>query len=307
MAWIKRNLFFFIGGLVALGLLGVAGYYNYTNWSRNTEKFDKLTEIYNTLKDLTSPEKWPGDAETNKTVQARDEDNQLKDWLTQARGYFQPIAPIPPSTASDPVTSRTFAAALTHTVDTLQHEATTANVGLPPQYEFSFQAESSLVQFSPGSLDALAVQMGEVKTIAEILYAAGINNLDGIQRVHVSDDDSSGPPSDYVTTQPISNGQAVMTPYVITFRSFSAEIAQVFAGFAGSNHGFVIKTINVQPAGADAGAGNTPPPNPYGGPPGMMGRPGGAMPGKSGMVTVLKEQLLRVSMEVEIIKLLPKN
>jgi len=310
MAWIKRNLFFFIGGLVALGLLGAAGYYNYTSWSRNAEKFDKLNEIYSTLKDLTSPDKWPGEGDTNKTVQARDQDDQLKAWLTQAQGYFHPIAPIPAFTATDPVTDRTFAAALTHTVETLQHEATAANVELPPQYEFSFQAESSLVQFSPGSLDALAVQMGEVKTIAEILYAAGINNLDGIERVHVSDNDNSGPPSDFVAKQAVTTKLAVITPYVVTFRSFSTEIAQVFSGFAGSPHGFLIKSINVQPAGADAMANNnTPPPGRFGMPPANpgYGQPAGSTPGKSGMVTVLKEQLLRVSMEVDIIKLLPKN
>jgi len=287
MAWIKRNLFFFIGGLVALGLLGAAGYYNYTSWSRNAEKFDKLNEIYSTLKDLTSPDKWPGEGDTNKTVQARDQDDQLKAWLTQAQGYFHPIAPIPAFTATDPVTDRTFAAALTHTVETLQHEATAANVELPPQYEFSFQAESSLVQFSPGSLDALAVQMGEVKTIAEILYAAGINNLDGIERVHVSDNDNSGPPSDFVAKQAVTTKLAVITPYVV-----------------------LIKSINVQPAGADAMANNnTPPPGRFGMPPANpgYGQPAGSTPGKSGMVTVLKEQLLRVSMEVDIIKLLPKN
>lgn len=319
MAWIKRNLFFFISGLVALGLLGAAGYYNYTSWSRNSEKFDKLSEIYSTLKDLSSPDKWPGDGPTNKTFQARDQDTQLKAWLDQARAYFQPIDPIPLSTPSDPVTSRTFASALTHAIDTLQREATNANVGLPPAdaqgapYAFSFQAESSLVQFSPGSLDGLAAELGEVKTITEILYAAGINNLDKIQRPPVSADDAAGSPSDFTAKQGVTNGLAIITPYEITFRSFSPEIAQVFAGFAASPHGFVIKTINVQPAGTGSMAQAMPSPGRYGEMPGRygeppnMGQPLTPVPGRGGMVTVLNEQLLQVSMEVDIVKLLPKN
>ncbi len=45
MIWIKRNLFFVIGGVLALGLLGAAGFYDYTSWRRNTVAFDKLTRF----------------------------------------------------------------------------------------------------------------------------------------------------------------------------------------------------------------------------------------------------------------------
>ena len=40
MGWIKRNLFFVIGGVLALGLLGAAGFYDYASWRRNTAAFD---------------------------------------------------------------------------------------------------------------------------------------------------------------------------------------------------------------------------------------------------------------------------
>ena len=33
------------------------------------------------------------------------------------------------------------------------------------------------------------MQLGEVKAISEVLFAARVNALDGIQRVRVSDDD----------------------------------------------------------------------------------------------------------------------
>ncbi len=54
----------------------------------------------------------------------------------------------------------------------------------------------------------------------------------------------------------VTNNLAVLTPYVVTFRGFSAELASVLAGFAASPHGFIVKGINVQPAGAAAQAGD---------------------------------------------------
>ena len=60
MAWIKRNLFFVIGGILALGLLGAAGFYNYKGWSHNSAAFDKLNEIYGTLRNLTGKKPSPG-------------------------------------------------------------------------------------------------------------------------------------------------------------------------------------------------------------------------------------------------------
>ena len=295
MAWIKRNLFFVMGGLVAFGLLGAAGYYNYASWSRNGANQARLKEIYDTITSINSDSKLAPSKE--KTESARAQEAQLQAWLDQARGYFDPIAAIPPASRNSPVTSETFTAALGNTISTLQHEAVAANVILPTDYAFSFKAESSLVRFAPGSLDLLAGQLGEVKTLSELLFAAGINEYDGIQRLHVSDDDNNGPQTDYIAVLPAANNLADITPYVVTFKSFGPEIARVFTGLAGSPHGFVVKSINIQPAGASGGMGGSPPPY-------APGQTGGALPaGRGGLVTVLKEQLLRVTMEIDIIKL----
>jgi len=312
MAWIKRNLFFFIGGLVAVGLLGAAGYYNYTSWSRNSDMLDKLKEIYATLNNLNDPSSNPGKGNV-KTQDAKDQTKQLNDWLDQTKVWFAPIPPIPASSPADPVTSETFAAALRRNIDIMQHEAEAANVQIQPDYGFSFEAERSLVKFSPGSLDLLAVQLGEVKTISEILFAAGVNELDAVERIRVSNDDANGPQGDYLGDQPVTGDQAVLTPYVVNFQSFGPEIARIFAGFAASPHCFIIKSINVQPT-----TGNNNQPGPMNMPGQRIGRMRGeflpptqnqeAVPtDKSGLTTVLKEQLLHVSLEVEIVKLQPKN
>ena len=311
MAWIKRNLFFVIGGVLALGLLGAAGFYDYSSWKRNAVAFDKLNEIYNTLQDLRNHQPSPGNDKINNVETAKQQEAQLRDWIQQARTYFQPIAPIPGPT-NGPISNESFADALHRTIDQLQRDATNANVSVLPQYSFSFEAQRSRVKFAPGSLGALAVQLGEVKTISEILFAARVNQLDGIQRVRVSEDDTSGPQTDYLADNSVTTGLAVLTPYTVTFRAFSPEIAQTLAGFASSPHGFIVKSINVQPAGAAqaemppgmgmGAAPYAPAPVPYGPAPAPW-----TMPAKGGLQTVLQEQLLRVTMEVVIVKLSPKR
>lgn len=59
MAWIKRNLLFAIGGLIALLLLGAAAYYDLEGWNHNSAAFDKLNEIYGTLKQLADQKPSP--------------------------------------------------------------------------------------------------------------------------------------------------------------------------------------------------------------------------------------------------------
>jgi hypothetical protein len=308
MGWIKRNLFFVIGGVLALGLLGAAGFYNYKSWSSNSAALAQLNEIYGTLRDLVNQKPSPGNDKINNTEAARDQERQVREWINQARKHFEPIEPIP-SPAAGRVSSESFGDALRRTIDQLQHEADAANVIVPPKYDFSFGAEFPLVKFAPDSLKALPKQLGEVKTISEILFAARINALDGVQRTRASADDAGGSQADYTDDQPAANNLAVITPYTVVFRAFSPEIAQVLAGFASSPNCFIVKSINVQPAG-DASVG-TPT---MGMEPGRyqptMGVPAPTTPaggGRGGLQTVLKEQLLRVTIDVELVKLPSKN
>jgi hypothetical protein len=288
-----------IGGMLALGLLGAAGFYHYKGWSHNSAAFNQLNDIYGTLRKLTGQKPSPGNDHINNIEAAKAQEHQMRDWIRQAADYFQPIAPIPNMDAKA-VSSQEFAEALRRSIDQLQHEADTASVILPPKYSFSFEAERQLVKFATGSLGALAAQLGEVRTISEILFAAHVNSLDGIQRVRVSDDDAGGPQADYFDDRSVTNNLAVLTPYQITFRSFSPEIAQVLAGFASSPHGFIVKSISVQMAGALAA---TSPEAPAPPPPSVPA----VTPGRGGLQTVLNEQLLRVTLVVEVVKLLPQK
>jgi hypothetical protein len=307
MGWIKRNLFFVIGGVLALGLLGVAGFFIYSGWSRNAEKSHQLNEIYDQLKQISVAPQQPGNSRIDNTKIAREQEQQMRGWIQKSAGYFQPIPRIP----QGDVTSKTYATALGDTIYALQQEAKESSITLPPNYFFSFQVQSSKLTLSPNSLGPLAAQLGEVKAIADILIAARVNDLDGIQRVRVSDDDNTdGLQSDYTDAQPMTNSLAIITPYVITFRTFTPNLAKVMSGFATSPNSFIVKTVSVRPSGLastpEAGAPNRLAPGmlpwqqPNGQPP-----PAGPPAGKGGLQTILKEQLLRIVLEVDIVKLLP--
>ena len=88
MGWIKRNLFFVIGGGVALVLLGGAGYYNYQGWSRNSAAADKLNEIYGTLKNLAEQKPAPGNDKIDNTKIAREQEQQIREESGAEVEYF---------------------------------------------------------------------------------------------------------------------------------------------------------------------------------------------------------------------------
>jgi hypothetical protein len=290
MAWIKRNLFFVGGGLLALVLLAGAGFYDFQSLGRNSAAKQKLSEIYGQLNELNKHKPSPSD---ENTTAAREQEGQLRKWLAQTKNYFKPIELIPAPTGGE-VKSDQFANALRRTIHDLQQESASASVLLPPDFSFSFTVQRT--KLAPGSPQLLAVQLGEVKAISEIFFAAHVNALDGVQRLRVSDDDSNGTQSDYLDDQSTTNSFAVLTPYEITFRAFGPEVAQVLAKFASSPHGFIVKGINVAPAEIAAPMADAAP------------TPLTTMPAaRGGLQTVLDEKLLRVTLMVDVVKLTPKN
>ena len=294
MGWIKRNLFFVIGSVIALVLLGMAGFYTYKSWSANRDAMSNLQSAYSQLQNDKNQNPTPSQ---ENIAAAEQQDQQLRDWITQAQAHFEPIAPIP-NPPDGVITKEEFAGTLRKTIYQMQQEAVNDNVELPPDYGFSFAAERNLDVFAPGSLNPLASHLGEVKALCEILFSANVNALDGIQRESVSDNDTAGPQSDYLTDKTRATDTVTVTPYMVTFRCFSTDLANVLSKMASSDYGFVVTGVNVMPAGASAASG---------GDNGNGGGGNGAMPaypvGKGGLQTVLDEQLLRVTMGVEVVKL----
>jgi hypothetical protein len=254
MSWIKRNLYFVIGSVVALALMGLAGWFLYSKWVLNNEILTNLNTDYEELRRLNSQKPHPGNEKINNIKAAKEQQQQLIAFVQSSRTHFQPIPRIPSAADAPKVTDRDFSAALSRVVDQLQKEATNSSISLPPNYNFSFEAEKQKVSFAPASLLPLATQLGEVKAICDLLLQAKINSLDFIRRERCCAEDSGtgGLQTDYLTEKATTNELAVLTPYEVTFRSFSSELGAVLAGFASSPHAFVVKTINVEPAPASA-------------------------------------------------------
>src|ERR1043166_9686379 len=121
MSWIKRNLYFLIGTVVAVALLGVAGWYGYSKLQLNNENYGHLEEGYSKLKEAANRNPHPGDEKVNNVQAAKEQTKRVRDFMAKCPKYFQPIPPIPDVPK---VSSQHFAAALNQTIAQLQHEAT---------------------------------------------------------------------------------------------------------------------------------------------------------------------------------------
>ena len=346
MAWIKRNLYFLIGTVVALLLLGGAGWYLYSKIQLNDELLGKLNEQYAELDRLNKENPHPGSGAVDNRKKAQEQTQQVRDLQKKARQYFVRAPAIPEETK---VSGQDFAAALRLLIDQLQHAATNASISVPPDYSFSFEAERHLVRFT-GSLDPLAAQLGEVKAICEILFQAKINALDSLRRERISPDDATGPASDYVNGRSTTNELAISSPYEIKFRCFASELASVLSGLASSPNAIIVKSLSVVAAPmvvTETPVTMTPqmvqPPPPaytppaesaaareaafmsrYGLGPGGKNRmaqpppvmqpvvpppvtPGVAPAPRTGLATVLDERQLEVTMQLSLVKLLPQK
>jgi hypothetical protein len=280
MDWIKRNLYFVIGSLVALLLLGGAGFYYYSTWKANSEVLAKLHEQYAKMSTLNSMNPHPGrPPESDNIKLAKEQEEQLRAFKEQAQKAFQRIPNIPEGAK---VAGEDFVTSLRHTIDQLQKTATNSSIGLPPDYGFSFAAQRNLMRYKEGTLEPLAVQLGEVRAICDVLFRARVNTLEYVHRERITPEDAAATTMDYLNQKSVTNDLAVLSPYEVKFKCFTPELAQTLTGFANSPHGLIVKTINVEPAPAveaapaDVTMASPIMPTPYLPPPtAEPGRPGG--------------------------------
>ena len=247
MAWIKRNLYFVIGSLVALALLGGAGWYFYSTVKANGEILEKLHEQYANLARLNGANPHPGRPPNSDNIKiGKDQQQQLRAFKEEAQKSFQRIPSIPEGRK---VAGEDFITSLRHTIDQLQKLATNSSIGLPSDYSFSFATQRQQMKFATNILEPLAVQLGEVRAICDVLFQAKVNALEYIHRERIAPEDSSGA-TDYLNQKSVTNELAVLTPYEVKFKCFTPELASTLSGFASSPNGLLVRTINVELAHA---------------------------------------------------------
>lgn len=333
MPWLKRNLFLVVGGLVALGLLGFAGYFLFSKIQQNRTVTEQLDATTAELQALLDRKPFPGEENIEA---AKEESKKLRGFAVDMQRFFPPTL-----NATNEITERQFRQLLDTVIDDLQKGAERAGVELPAtNYWFTFAAQKPMVTFPTNVISPLTSQLLEIKTLCEILFDAKVVALENLKRSTVATEDSGF--TDYMTNKPVTNDYSIATPYEVTFKGFSAELASVFEGILRSPLCLVVKSISVdQSDAAQQGDQFTSPmlnpygpmmPNPYGGgrygaygggrygasgmDPSLARRyglpaapppvaPGGTQPSRTGISSLLEEKALRVTLSIDAVKLKP--
>ena len=94
----------------------------------------------------------------------------------------------------------------------------------------------------------------------------------------------------------------MLWPYEVTFQCFSSELSSALEDLERAPYGFLVKSVVVDPAEDRATPPGTPPGAPPGAPPGRRFGPGPATNAPTGLVTLINEKLLRVTLRIEVIK-----
>jgi hypothetical protein len=234
MAWVKRNLIFVITVVLGLIATGYCGYLLYTALGANAAASSDYNSTVDQLKTLINakPPITKENIELAKQDQAR-----VKVFLGDFKKAFAPF-PTPPT-----VDDREFVEYLNKTLRAFGAEATNDGVKLPPDYGFAFSQQKDKVSFTPECIAPWMQELEEMKVILHIVFETKINYLEQIERPPACTDDNYG--NDVLPSASVSNTWGVVTPYKLTFRCFSQEIASVLAAFASSSNCFIVKYVNV--------------------------------------------------------------
>src|SRR5579862_3096000 len=146
MQWIKRNLFLIVGGLVALALLGFAGFYLYAKIQQDQAVTGELDAATAKLEGLAKRDPYPN---ADNIGAAKQEANRLHGFLSEVEKHFLPAA------YPQELSSMTFRTYLDNTRAQLQTDARRAGVDIPTNYWFTFGAQKGSMTFSPTSLQPL--------------------------------------------------------------------------------------------------------------------------------------------------------
>jgi hypothetical protein len=275
MAWVKKNLFVVLGGLGALILLGLAGFYLFTQKQREGEVTSKLNSQIGEWETLNKRDPYPN---TNNIALAAAQQKELSNLLEEYRRHFSPTASF---TNMD---SSSFKALLETTIFDLVKTAEDQGTRLPSKFNFTFRAHRASLAFEPAEVLPLAYQVAEIQALCDILFKARIHALVSLRRVPVSKKDTGS--TEFLLGRKAATNTvagAVLVPYEVTFQGFTAELGAALNGLSRSPHCWLVKNINVEKVAAVAAAEDEESPyapyTPYSSytSPGTPGQPGGAV------------------------------
>jgi len=293
MLWLKRNILLVAVLLIAAGLTGWGGYYGYAKSVLNDDLTAKLGQEKAELTRLASEVK-PSPTPENVRV-ARDDVKKSLAYSAQCRQLFV-------ATPYKPLDSQSFRSMLETNIAELRRLAALSGVETTTNYNFSFEPQTKQMSFEPASLRPLSEQLTEISEVCRGLFNARIQRLEMIQRVAVSQYDF-GVSSETLQGVNVSSNRytgLASWPYQFSFECFSAELAAALEELSRIPRMLLIKTINIEASREVA-----PLPLLFGVPPPSGPGRAGAGPGvapKPALTTVLEEKLLRVVIQIHVIK-----
>lgn len=340
MAWIKRNIFLVVTLVVAIGLLGFAGFFLWTKMQSAEEVSGLLTAQTEELKQLAERKPHPGTDKVNNINAAKQEVTRVTNFLAEIKSRHFEIIEV-----SNQVGAARFKALLENTIGQLERNAKQVSVSLPPTFAFSFTEQRKKVDLNAKALPILLSQLKDVENICNVLFNARINQITSIRRSPTADDPAMGG-DDYLSRKLDTNTVAntLTSSYEANFVGFSADLAAVLEGLVKAKGCFIVKSVTTEtfktgedqqdgstsltPAASSMAARYGMDPRMaarYGMAPGGRGadrygrgRAGGAMPGmnpampiqqaqpqKLGPGTHLDENKLQIKVLVDVVKLKP--
>lgn len=241
MEWIKRNVIFVASIAIAVVLMGVAGFLVLSKMQEDTNIQEELNQQVSEAQRLYSSPAFPSDENIE---EAKQQHKALKGFREKLEGVFTPAPTFP--TMDD----QKFKSYLLQTIAVLRKRAEAANVFLPEEFNFTFTAHRDRFQFPTNDINGWLVQLEDIKIICDLLYQSRINALDTLQRVPLSSGVDVGSGEFLGDTVMTNKGGTTFTPYMVGFRCFSAELANVLEAYSRSTNCIIVKAVNVVPSTA---------------------------------------------------------
>lgn len=241
MDWIKRNIGL-VGSLaVGLVLLGVAGWFLSMKKETADGATTQLDEATQKLKTLYNRDPRPN----QENIKAGKEDAQkVEAFVASLEPHF-----IPPQLPKD-ITGRSFGLLMDEMLNSLRQTAKRYSVKLPQDYKFGFASQATNVNIPAESLSSLVLYLHDVDALGRAVFSAKVNSIEGIKRPSVPSDETLGS-LDFLTEKPVTNEWTIATPYEISFKGFSPNIAEVLAALQKLKSFVAVKNMSVGPASAD--------------------------------------------------------
>lgn len=239
MVFLKRNLFWIIGGVISAGLLAGAWIFmSGANEKRDTA-LGELEQYTNVVNRLASTSPYP----SREMIDKINRDTvAVKSFTTNAESLFRYRKP-------QRMPSQQFKVHLINALVALQSAATNYNVVLPANFNFTFKHLLPMPNLLPYSIEPLSIQLRDIQEIAQILFESRVHSIHTFSREPAYAREPGGAVLmyDVATRTNLTTDKAVFTstPYRFSFSGFTTELTEVLNRFARAKRFYVVKKIEV--------------------------------------------------------------